>query len=186
MEFVGIVPRRRRQQGGVSWRQRGGRRTPRSGWTISRPGRKPWAAVQPRDGLRQCETLNSLHEVQNVATASAAETPEPLRVFVDREGSLRLIVEGADALADATPTAQPDARRLHDLAEGVALLERRDIHRGACGGHREPPFARGRSPRRLCRETSFPTGQRIPRMARTSSAPPGCGASTAARPVPGL
>ena len=91
-----------------------------------------------------------------------------------------------DPLAHAAPAAQPHARRLDHVAEQVALLERRDVHGRACGAHCAPPVARGRRPRRLRRETSFPTGQRIPSTARTSSAPPGCGASTAARPVPGL
>ena len=62
-EPTGVEPSRRRQQGGVSRRQRGVPSPPRSGWTSGGPRRKPWTAVQPRDGLRQGQAIDPLDEV---------------------------------------------------------------------------------------------------------------------------
>ncbi len=181
----GVEPGRRRQQGGVPWSQRGGLGTPRSGWTNSGPGRKPWAAVQPRDGLGQAQVLDTPDEVQHVSPFAAPEAVEPLRVAVHREAALDLVVEGADALADPAPSPQPHARRLHRVAQRVTGLQRRDVNRRVCYDHDAPPFS-GFSPRRLRRETSLPGSQRIPRTAATSSEPSSRGTSAAARPVPWL
>ena len=100
---------------------------------------------------------------------------------------------GADAdIADATdstytltaPTAQPHPGGLHRIAQGVAGLQRGDVHVGR--DHHALPF-RGRRPRRLRPERTLPGRQRIPRTAATSSVPPSpVGTSAAARPVPWL
>ena len=179
----GVEPSRRRQQGGVSRRQRGVPSPPRSGWTNSGPGRKPWAAVQPRDGLRQAQVLDAPDEVQHVSPFATAEAVEPLRVAVHREAALGLVVEGPDALADPAPSAQPHPRRLHRVAQRVTRLQRGDVHVGR--DHHAPPFS-GLSPRRLRREMSLPGSQRSPRTAATSSEPSPLGTSAAARPVPWL
>ena len=142
--------------------------------------------VEPPDRLRQAQALGALKEVQHVAALAAAEAVPALGVGVDREAALGLLMEGADALADAATAAQADARRFHHVAQRVTLLQRRDVDGGVRGDYHEPSFASGRSPRRLRRETVLPACQRILRTASTSSAPPGCGASTAARPVAGL
>ena len=183
-EPSGVEARRRRQQGRVVGRQRGGPRTPRSGWTNGGPGRKPWAAVQPRDGLWQAQVLGPPDEVQHVAALAAAEAVEPLRVGVHREASLRLVVERADALADPAPSPEPHPGGLHRVAQGVTGLQRGDVHVGR--DHHAPPL-RGRSPRTLRSETTLPGCQRIPRTAATSNVPPfPVGTSAAARPVPWL
>ena len=183
-EPSGVEARRRRQEGGVAGRQRGGPRTPRSGWTSGGPGRKPWAAAQPLDGLRQREALGPLDEVQHVAALAAPEAVEPLRVAVHREASLGLVVEGADALADPAPSPETNSRRRHRVAQGVPGLQRGDVH---AGRDHHPPPVRGRRPRRLRPERTLPGRQRIPSTAATSSVPPSpVGTSTAARPVPWL
>ena len=182
-EPSGVEARRRRQQCGVPGSQRGGPRTPRSGWTNGGPGRKPGAAVQPRDGLRQRQPLGLLDEVQHVAAQTAAEAVEPLRIGVHREAALHLVVEGADALADPAPSPEPHSRRLHRVAQRVPGLQRGDVH---VGRHHHAPPARGRSPRRLRPETTLPGRQRIPRTAATSSVPSPWGTSADARPVPWL
>ena len=98
--------------------------------------------------------------------------------------SLGLVVEGADALADPSTTAQPHSGGLHRVAQGVTGLQRGDVH--VDRDHHAPPF-RGRRPRRLRPETTLPGRQRIPRTAATSSVPPSpVGTSAAARPVPWL
>ena len=183
-EPSGVEARRRREQVGVAGRQRGGLGTPRSGWTSGGPGRKPWAAVQPRDGLRQAQVLGPLDEVQHVAAETAPKAVEPLRVGVYREAALVLVVEGADALADPAPSPEPHPCGLHRVAQGVPGLQRGDVRVGR--DHHAPPF-RGRRPRRLRPETTLPGRQRIPRTAATSSVPPSpVGTSAAARPVPWL
>ena len=83
-ELPGVEPRRRRQQGRVPRRNRGGRAT---GWggTPDRPGSQPWAAVKPLDRLRQAQVVDAPHEVKHVAAKPAAEAVPPLRVCVHRE-----------------------------------------------------------------------------------------------------
>ena len=102
-----------------------------------------------------------------------------------RTAALRLVVEGADALAHPAPSSETHPRRLHRVAQGVTRLQRRDVNRRMCYGHDAPPFS-GFSPRRLRRETTLPGSQRIPRTAATSSEPSSRGTSAAARPVPWL
>ena len=94
-EPTGVEARRRGQQGGVPGCQRGGSRTPRSGWTMGGPGRKPGAAVQPRDGLGQAQVLDTPDEVQHVSAEPAAEAVPAFRVGVYREAALGLVVKGA-------------------------------------------------------------------------------------------
>ena len=183
-EPTGVEARRRGQQGGVAGRQRDGPRTPRSGWAIGGHGRKPGAAVQPRDGLRQGQFLYPLDEVQHIAAEPAAEAVPPFRVGVHREASLRLLVKGAEALADPAPSPEFDARRLHRVAQGAARLQRGDVHVGC--DHHARPFASGFNPRKLRRETTLPGRQLIPRTAATSSAPSPVGTRAAALPVPWL
>ena len=69
------------------------------------------AHVKMPDGFRQAQVLRLLDEVKDVAAEAAAEAPKPLRVFVDREAALRLIVEWTKTLADpALPLSRtPDA-----------------------------------------------------------------------------
>ena len=94
-----------------------------------------------------------------------------------RTAALRLVVEGADALADPCG--------LHRVAQGVTGLQRREVNGSVGYDHDAPPFS-GFSPRRLRRETSLPGSQRSPRTAATSSAPSPVGTSAAALPVPWL
>ena len=81
-------------------------------------------------------------------------------------------MKGADALPDPALAAQGETGRLHRVAQGMPRLEFPNVHLVLRGyDHATPPFASGFSPRRLRRETSLPTGQRIPRAAATSNVP---------------
>ena len=183
-DLTGVEARRGGQKGGVAWWQRGGPRPPRSGWTIGGPGRKPGAAVQPRDGLRQGQVIDPLDEVQHVAAQPASEAVPPFRVGVHREAALRLVVKGAEALADPAPSPEFDARRLDRVAQGATRLQRGDVDVGC--DHHARPFASGFNPRKLRRETTLPGHQLIPRTAATSSAPSPVETRAAALPVPWL
>ena len=147
-----------------------------------------WGGVEPPDRLGQAQALGALDEVQHVAALAAAEAVPALGVAVHREAALALLVEGADALADTPPATKRDARSFHHLGEEVAALEGGEVDRGGAGrGRHAGTPGRGRSPRRLRREVVLPGRQRIPRTASTSrELPSPRGASTAARPVPGL
>ena len=183
-ELPGVEPRRRRQERGVTGRRRDRPGPPCGNRTRNGPGNGPVAPVKTPYCLRQREVLRPLDEVQHVASQAAAEAVPPLRVGVDREAALHLVVEGTDALADPAPSPQPHSRRLHRVAQGMTRLQRGDVHVGR--DHHIPPFARGRSPRRLRPETSLPGRQHIPRTAATSSVPSPWGTSAAALPVPWL
>ena len=184
-QLSGVEPRRRGQQGGVAGRQR--RRLPprRWGWTNRGPWRKPWAAVQLPDGLRERQVLRAPEEVQHVAPQSAAKAVEPLGVGIHRETAFNLFVKGADALADPAPSSESYAGGLHNVAKGMSRLQGGDVDRPVRYDHDAPPV-RGRRPRRLRWETILPGRQRMPRAATTSSIPPARVARAAARPVPWL
>ena len=150
------------------------------------PGRKPWPAVQPPEGLRQTQVLQTLDEVQHVASEAAAEAVEAFRVGVHREAALRLLVEGADALAYPASSSELHTGRLHGIAQGMSRLQGWNVDRCICYDHDAPPV-RGLSPRRLRRDTILPGRQSIPNAATTSSIPPSArGTRAAARPVPWL
>ena len=185
-QLTGIVPGSCGQEGGVAWRQLSGLPKSRSSWTSSSPGRKPGSAFQPPQSLRQAEVLDALDEVQHVPSQATAKAVEPLGVGVHREAALRLLVEGADALADSAPSPELYTGRLHGIAQGMSRLQRWNVDCCICYDHDAPPV-RGRRPRRLRRETILPGRQRIPSAATTSSIPPSArGARAAARPVPWL
>ena len=195
-QLTGVEPQRRRQQ-----RRIAGRNRRRSGLTscrrTNRSGRnRRCPVIQTTDGLGQGQPLGALHEVEHVAAGAAAEAVKLFSVGVDREAALGFLVEGADALPDPALAPENDTGGLHRVAQGVPGLEFRNslprtrygVHRGVGYDHDAPPFTRGLRPRTLRRETSFPTGQRIPRTAATSSVPPSSlvGPRAAALPVPGL
>ena len=133
----------------------------------------------------RAEALGALHEVQHVAAQAAPEAIPPLRIAINREAALGLLVEGADALADPAPSSELHARRLHHFSQRMEALERLQVNLSGCYDHDFPP-SRDRSPRRLLAETIFPGCQRRPSTARTSTVPISWGASAAARPVPWL
>ena len=89
-----------------------------------------------------------------------------------RTAALGFLVEGADALPDPALAPRCNPGGLHRVAQGVAGLEFRDVHRGV-GYATMPhlPFARGLRPRSLRRETGLPGGQRIPSTAATVRRP---------------
>ena len=114
--------------------------------------------------------IDPLDEVQHVSAQPAAEAVPPFRVGVHREAALRLVVKGAESLADPAPSpqpARPDASTVSP--KGMPRLQRGDVDVGRTTITRLR--VRGRSPRRLRRETTFPGSQRIPMTAATSSAP---------------
>ena len=185
-QLTGVEPRRRRQQRRIAGRNHG------SNWCLgrhrtNRSGRnRRGTAVQPPYRLGQGQPLHPLHEVQYVAAGPATEAVELLAVGVHREAALGFPMKGADALPDPALAAERHTGGLHRVAQGMAGLEFRNVHRGVGYDHAAPPFARRFSPRRLRRESSLPTGQRIPRTAATASVLPSPSLSTSATALPVL
>ena len=145
----GVEPRRRRQQSRVPRRKNGGGRASLDGSTPPRGRRRSGgvnAAVQPPDRIGQAQALDALDEVQHVAAVTAAEAVELFGVAVHREAALGLIVEGADALADPAPSPEPHPRSLHRVSQGVAGLQRNQVHSPVGYDHDAPPL-RGFRPR---------------------------------------
>ena len=100
---------------------------PRRGGTAPLVGHRargyaPAARREPANRPGKPDALGATDEVQNVPSGPAAEAVEALGVSVDRKAALGLAVEGAGALADPAPSAEPHARGLDGNAQGMPAL----------------------------------------------------------------
>ncbi len=82
---------------------------------------------EPLDGLGEGEVLDLLHERDDVAALAAAEAVVAADGRAHGEARGLLVVEGAQALERAHPGRAQGHVVAHDVLDGRALLDRRDV-----------------------------------------------------------
>ena len=103
------------------------------------PQLDPGPGREPLDGLGEAQVLDPLHELDDVAALGAGEAvPEPAGRG-DVEGRRLLVVERAQALERAAAGAAELQVLPHDLLDGGALTDQRDIFVADPACHVCPP-----------------------------------------------